>query len=324
MSDKIKSTIRNVVKIIDTNPTEDLEYQFNKNVFTKYDAIELTNEVENIIKTKLIAENKAGWYYAWLISVNYFLGDYQLSKSYLNKCLSIDENNELSNLAQKFSKYFGFNEYYNSWQTLETDNLIFHYRQDSNSITNVHEFAEKREVAFVKIQEFFKSSIHRKIDFYIWDSRDEAYNFLNRYLGFSIPQYYLIHSAADQSIGHEITHIITHYIEGSSNVTSLICEGAAVLFDQSIRDNIESTKKMMKRNNITQVDIKKLWDDFFKLSSGVTYPLSAVFAQALLTEFGKEKYIELLKNQTYDNACNIYGKSNLDIIIQKTQNIFNI
>ena len=320
----IDSTIKTVTKSINDNTTAEIEYSYNQNVRTKTDGIYLINQIDKIIVSDRISQSLLGWYHLWLVSINYFIGNYDEAKKSLNICNNLPLNDEQNKLKDKFTVMFGFHEFYNDWNIFETENIIFHYRKDENSKTDIDAFILSRENAFIKIQNFFNSKLHRKIDFYLWDSREEAFSVLNRHLGFAIGWYYLIHNAADQSIGHEITHIITHYINGAKSISSLICEGAAVLFDQSSgRDNIKFAKLMMEKNNVTAVDIKALWENFFILSSGITYSTAVVFAQNLLNKFGKEKYIEIIKTQTYDEVCSILGKNNLEFVIEETQEMIN-
>lgn len=320
----IDSTIKIVADKLNDDTTAEIEYSYNQNVKTKEDGIYLINKINTMIDSNNISHSLLGWYHLWLVSINYFVGNYDEAKKSLNICNSLPLNEEQQKLKEKFAVMFGFHEFYNNWTIFETQNIIFHYRQDENSKIDIEQFMLSRENAFVKIQSFFNSRLHRKIDFYLWDSREEAFSVLNRHLGFAIGQYYLIHNAADQSIGHEMTHIITHYIDGAKSITSLICEGTAVLFDQAVsRNNIEFAKRMMKKNNIIKVDIKALWQNFFILSSGVTYPLAAVFSEKLLNKFGKEKYLEIIKTQTYDEVCSVLGKENLDDLIKETEEIFN-
>ena len=320
----IDLTIKSVIESINDDTTAEIEYSYNQNVKTKEDGIYLLNRINEIIFLNDIPQSFLSWYHLWLVSINYFAGYHDEAKKSLNFCDNLFLNDEQKKLKEKFAVMFGFHEFYNDWNIFETENIIFHYRKDKNSKTDIDAFVLSRENAFIKIQSFFDSKIHRKIDFYLWDSREEAFSVLQRHLGFAIGQYYLIHNAADQSIGHEITHIITHYIDGAKSITSLICEGAAVLFDQSPeRDNIKFAKLMMEKNNVTTVDIKALWQNFFILSSGITYSTAVVFAQNLLNKFGKEKYIEIIKTQTYDEVCFILGKDNLEAVIEETQEMIN-
>ena len=320
----INSTIKIVTDKLNENTTAEIEYSYNQNVRTKEDGLYLLDNINQQLNTNNISKALLAWYYLWLVSINYFVGNYDEAKKSLDACNDLSLKDEQAKLKEKFSVMFGFNDFYKNWGIFETENFIFHYRKDENGKIDIDAFILSRENAFEKIQGFFNSKLHRKIDFYLWDSREEAFSVLKRHLGFAIGQYYLIHNAADQSIGHEMTHIITHYIEGAKTITSLICEGAAVLFDQSeSRDNIEFAKRMMIKNNIEKVDIKALWVNFFIVSSGVSYSVASVFSEKLLNKFGKEKYLEIIKKQTYDEVCIIVGKENLDDIIKETQEIFN-
>ena len=317
-------TIKTVVDKVDDNTVAEIEYSYNQNIRTKEEGVYLINRINEQIAENNIPQSLIAWYYLWLVSINYFVGNYDDVNKYLEICNGLSLNDEQLKLKEKFLVMFGVHDFYKDWTILETENFIFHYRKDKNSQVDIDAFILSREKAFTKIQNFFNSNLHRKIDFYLWDSREEAFAILKRHLGFAIGQYYLIHNASDQSIGHEMTHIITHYINGAKSITSLICEGAAVLFDQSeSRNNVDFAKRMMGKNNIKEINIKGLWENFFSVSSGVSYSVAAVFSEKLLNKFGKEKYIEIVKTQTYDEVCALAGKENLDEIIKETQDIFN-
>jgi hypothetical protein len=317
----IEATVKKVIESINNEPSEKVEYQFNENVYLKKDALSILENIKIALNSAKISTNKISWYYLWEVSMCFFLGDYIKAKLALINSIESSSNEQQKTLANKFSNFFGFNCYYNNWKTLETEHIIFHYCKSSD--IDINNFVNLRELAFKASHEIFKSALHRKIDFFIWDSRDEAHSVLNRYLGFAIPQYYLIHSARDQSPGHELTHIITHYIPGARKKTSLISEGVAVMMDQVNNDKAQLVRLMMLKNDVSKVDIKALWDNFFSMTTQISYSLAGVFVKALLDEYGKSKLVELLKNQSYDNACTIYGKDNLNRIIKETESRFN-
>ena len=317
----IEETFKKTITTINNNPSANLEYQFNENVYSRKDAEEILKKIRIKLDTSDVSKDNTGWFYLWQVSMYYFIGDYYKANEALRKsfkCLIYDQQKVLAN---KFSSMFGFNKYYKDWKNLETDHFIFHYSNNSN--VEIDNFTISREIAYKDSQELFSANLHRKIDFYIWDSREEAHTVLNRYLGFAIPQYYLIHSASDQSPGHELTHIITHYIPGARKKTSLITEGMAVMMDQVESDKVQIVRLNMIKNNVSKVDIKALWDNFFSITTQISYALSGVFVKALYNEFGESKFIELQKNQSYDNACSIYGKNNLDDLIAKIELLFN-
>jgi len=50
--------------------------------------------------------------------------------------------------------------------------------------------------------------------------------------------------------------------------------------------------------------------------------LACVFTKELIDNFGKDKFLEFFKNQTYDNAKIVFGDK-LDRLIEKTENEIN-
>lgn len=323
MKQGIESTVKTVLEHINENTTAEIEYLYNQNVRTREDGINLINQIHEISHSNHIPVSLTAWYDLWLVSIQYFLGNHEAAAHALEHCEDVNLSVEQRRLKDKFSALFGFHPAYQNWTIYETENIVFHYRVDENSKTRLDEFALSRQAAFTKINEFFNCRLERKIDFFLWDSQDEAFSVLNRYLGFAIGQYYLVHNALNQTVGHELSHIITYYLDGSEEIIPLICEGAAVLFDQSGRDNLAFTKRMMEKNHVEKADVKALWQNFFSLSSGVSYPLAAVFSETLLKEFGKEHYLELMRHQTYEGACSVLGKEKIEEAIRKTEALFS-
>jgi hypothetical protein len=54
----------------------------------------------------------------------------------------------------------------------------------------------------------------------------------------------------------------------------------------------------------------------------VYYPLAGEFVFRILDKWGKDKLIDLIKNQTYENALLIYGEE-LNAIISELENEIN-
>lgn len=63
-----------------------------------------------------------------------------------------------------------------------------------------------------------------KIDFYLYDSLNE---------GFAVPAWNVIIADDDQSIGHEMTHIIAYHIAGDRQKIKLLDEGIATWLNHS-------------------------------------------------------------------------------------------
>jgi len=126
-------------------------------------------------------------------------------------------------------------------------------------------------------------------------------------------EFCVIHSLIDQSIGHEMTHVITHQLVGNPKKISLINEGTAVHFDQTGQDKLRIVKSKLRGQFVS---VTELWENWEALSPEVSYPLSGAFVKLLIEKGGKEKFLELLKDQSFDNAAVIYGEQLSDIITE--------
>ena len=83
----------------------------------------------------------------------------------------------------------------------------------------------------------------KKIDFFVWTSREDAKKLMNAKLGFAKPSFCVVHSHYQQTKGHEMTHVIANYTSKISNKTRFINEGTAVCFDQTNRKYTDQIKK---------------------------------------------------------------------------------
>jgi hypothetical protein len=110
-----------------------------------------------------------------------------------------------------------------------------------------------------------------------------------------------------------MTHVITHHLIRNPKKISLINEGTAVHFDQTGLDKLEIVKNRLGNQYISIIEF---WENWETLSPNISYPLAGAFVKHLIEKGGKEKFIELLKGQTFDNAVLIYGEPLGDIIVE--------
>jgi len=197
---------------------------------------------------------------------------------------------------------------FDSWNKRETENFVFYF-QPSTKVTNIDEFVQAREQAFKKINSIFKAKLPKKIDFFVWNSNEDALKEIGRTLGFAISSSCTIHSRYEQTLGHKMTHIIVGNAGGFYRATGLINEGLATYFDQTNQDKLLIAKEALRKSKNLKISIKDLWLNWPGEMIGEfhTYPLAAAFVKYLIQEEGIDKVLELAKNQTYENALNIYG-----------------
>lgn len=250
---------------------------------------------------------------------NFMLSDYEKSEDNLDKCIKLNARKTITDEAIRKKELFGYNKFYEDWKIIETNNFRFHFQKMKDS--EIQLYMKSREEAFKLINTFFNSSIPKKIDFFVWNSKTAAKEVLKTNLGFSKPNFCIVHTYYQQTIGHEMTHVISNYTSDISNKTRFINEGTAVCFDQSNNDRLKQIKDWIASNN-KQIVIKDYWANGEKYAEEILYPLSGLFVKELIDNFGKEKFLEFFKNQTYENAKLVFGDK-LDNVIQELENKIN-
>ena len=283
------------------------------------------NYSKAILYLKVAAENDKNdtWRKAWALNYLgtccYMIGEYDDSKQYLKECIALNATKNSRNDAIGKNSLFGFHKSFNKWKYIETENFRFYFQEmDDNDIKN---YTELREEAYVEINNFFESTLPKKIDFFVWKSRRKAKRMLKKDLGFAYPVYCITHSHYEQTIGHEMTHIISHYATNISHKNRFIDEGTAVCFDQSHQDRLKQVKDWIEKNN-KRITVKDYWENVNNHSDEIVYPLAGLFVKELIDNFGRDKFIEFFCNQTYENAKLVFGV-NLDKVIKEFENKIN-
>jgi tetratricopeptide (TPR) repeat protein len=319
-SQDLKSVIEKAKPLIEKDPNNiELNLIMGRSLTNQADFKNALPYLELAVKK----DNTNSWQKAWALSYlgtcYFMLQDYNNSESSLNECINLNATKNATNNAYGQTLLFGFNEFYKTWKIVETDNFRFHF-QNMNAI-EIEKYTSDREVAYKEINSFFKSTLPKKIDFYIWESREDAMKVLKANLGFAKPNFCIVHTHYQQTIGHEMTHVISNYTTEITNKTRFISEGTAVCFDLTNHDKFKLVKDWTAANN-KQIEIKDCWANGEKYGEDILYPLSGLFVKELIANFGKEKFLEFFKNQTYENAKLVFGNK-LDTMIEEFEKKIN-
>ena len=244
----------------------------------------------------------------------FYKQDYIMSKQVLKQSYQLNATKNATDLASRYQRILGFDETFSTWITKEIQHFVFHF-QDTVSAGHINVFMQRKENAFNNINTFFGAALPKKIDYFVWSKPEEAELFLKKNLAFTQPLLCLTHTTYRHTLGHEMTHSISYYAAPSDRKNQLISEGVGVYFDQDPKDNMKILKTSIK-NPVSIVDI---WKNTEKAESKIVYPLGAELVKRLIGAFGKQKFIEFLANQSYDNAKKVFG-SELTEVISKLQN----
>lgn len=267
-------------------------------------------------------DGRKAWALNYLARIEFLTQNKLKAKQLLIDCISTNSTQKAIESAEYLLIELGLDDYYFNFEVIESEHITFHF-QPNSIVTDKEQFIESREKAFQKILKFFGVKIPKKIDFIVWNSNEDAKKIGIKSLGYASPKFCVIHSRSNQTRGHEITHIITHYLSNDQIKTRFVNEGIAACFDLSNNNRLEIVKKQ-KKTDSTQVivSIKEAWANPKAYSEWVYYPLAGEFLSRLLDKWEKNKLLELLKNQTYENALSIYGDE-LNKIINELENEIN-
>jgi hypothetical protein len=267
-------------------------------------------------------DGRKAWAINYLARIAFLNQNKLKAKQLFLDCIDTDSNTRSKESAKYLLVELGLDDYYSDFEVVESEHIVFHF-QPNSIVPAKEQFIESREKAFQKISEFFGVKIPKKIDFIVWNSNEDAKNLGIKLLGYANPKFCLIHSLSNQTDGHEITHVITHYLSNDQIRTRFINEGIAVRFNLSNGDRLKIIKKLKEKDSTNiVVSIKDAWNNTLQYPNWVYYPLAGEFVNRLLLKWGKDKLIQLLGNQTYENALLIYGEE-LNTIISELENEIN-
>ncbi len=236
---------------------------------------------------------------AYLGLGSFSVGNYELAKKYLLKSSAMggDFSNESQNwitilhLADKVNYFF------------ENDFLRFYF-VDNFSKINCDKFIDAYTSRYNIIQSFFDVHLPKKIDIFIYSSHKDE---ICGNLSYANPPLGSIHVYIWEECGHELTHVICYYLKKRINFKAkFINEGVAECFNI-----IEYNNNYQFNSHI--IDIFDIWNNYENYDRNYANFIAKKFCLKLLKVGGKQKFIELICEQSISNAYKIYGKLLYDV-----------
>ncbi|MGE5400738.1 MAG: tetratricopeptide repeat protein [Ignavibacteriales bacterium] len=271
----------------------------------------LENQKNNLAARAYIMLN-LGWIY-------YIEKETNKAAGILYSCSKLEVKAGAPRDAKRSLVLLGLDSLYHKWKLFETNDIIFHFPPDSK-VSDKEAFARSRQIAYEKISNFFNADLKRKINFYAWNKSTDAENIGLRPLGFSEPEFFITHSAINQTRGHEIAHIVIRNYVKTETVNKFIDEGAAMYFDMTGRNRLQAARDIIKEMGYkSKISISGIWQKPADYPDLIIYYLGAALVERLVNEESKEKLTQLLKFQSYENAENIYGER-LNTVIGNLEN----
>jgi len=242
------------------------------------------------------------WSLAELGKAYYQTGRVEMGIANLKHAIKMGATRNCTRFAKNCLIAFQENSYFQNWEVHETENMRFHF-QDVSSMENIEIYVKNHEQVYKNINVFFKVKLPKKIDFFVWSDRSEAYSVLGRPVGFANSKFKIVNAWYKQTKEYEICHILCDEALHPKKKSKLINEGIAAYFDQSHRNKMDQARKVLPKGKFYLLE---LWESPTHYKRDLSYPMGGAFIDFLINKEGKGKIKELLKNQTIENAKVIY------------------
>ena len=243
-------------------------------------------------------------------AIKYFLNSLTVNK---NKKSAFLANSILDTLKYEIPENV---KYFPNWVNISYPNITFHFQDTTGWPVNaIDSFMKQREEAYVKLTKLFNSSLPYKVSMYVWNDKQIAEHALEHIMGFADPGLCIINATKDQSIGHELTHVLSYWSSGTKpiEITRFINEGVAVAFDMKGSTTYAHINALSKSYTIKSVI--HIWDNSTTIDQQLFYSISGAFVKYLYHHSSLDQFKSLIKNQTIESAISIYGANRFQELI---------
>lgn len=236
------------------------------------------------------------------------------AKRVLQFCVDLNIEKDSVAFARKRLSLFGLSVFFEDWKNVTT-NFFSIYAQPPIS-QDIDKYLKEASDSLKLITSFVPYENRKRINIFLWQTWETG----PIIIGESIPHenyiYLVSHLYFKNSISRTIAKIILYnrYFPIDPVISPLIFEGFGFFIEKYNTDIYKETRDLIKGQNITNLSIKNLWNDWNSYSASIRSSVSAAFIKHLIENGGKDKFNELIKDMRYENAVKIYGK-NLDNII---------
>ena len=200
---------------------------------------------------------------------------------------------------------------YEQWLTHSSRHFVFHYLPDTFVARDIATVAEQHEQVFESNVGWLGVTYHGPIRLYFYPSGASLYRATARDSGFAINEATEVHAlwvAPDdhQSLGHEMTHVITYWTLAEPS-EALLGEGIAVCLDHAQPHPHARAAALMSAGRLVSLR-DALGDDWFGHDPSVMYPQSGSFVCWLAERYGTDRFTQIYARGDFPAALEeIYG-----------------
>ena len=251
------------------------------------------------------------WSLNFLGKAHYQRGNVAAADSAFRASRDLRASENSTRSSARWRRVLGFDEMYRKWTRIETDPFILFV--SPNVAVSADQLRTRYQSAYKNIARFFGEELDRAVRIFVWASRQEG----KRHgvdVGFANPEYAVIHAEVSQTPGHELAHIFENRVLSPAHQTGLISEGMAVYLDQTDRDRLRVARQAVREAS-SSVAMDEWWQKppkaWAQIPAELRYPVAGAFVAHLAERGSQEQLFQLLRDQRWERAREIYGPETL-------------
>ena len=265
---------------------------------------------------KVVAAGARDWRYAWALDylgrIAWVEGDDDAARRAWIEVRDGALTANVSRHAANCLRWYALDTSFADWRRLQTAHCIFHF-SPAHAERDLQAFADEHEKAYEHLAAWFGGGTPWPVRIIVWGSLEEARSLSGiSDLGFARPELCLVHCLWGQTTGHELAHVVSYQALKPAARTALVNEGLAVFSDLTGRDRLAMARQAVQAAGMKELDLAAWWEKAPADGTDVFYPVAGAWMQTLLDKGGKEKLLELCRDQTLGRARVLYG-DDLDI-----------
>lgn len=209
--------------------------------------------------------------------------------------------------ARECLDYLGETPPGEGWSAEDAGLLEFRFTLETRIFSNLFDTA-KRVRKLRELIDWFGWEDPQPIRFIVWGSSEEAERRGLAPLGYARPAVRLIQSRWNQSVGHELTHVVAANALHPSSGTLLIGEGTAVYHDGNPLHRLREARKAWRRRpEDIRRPLAEVWREPRPVDMDYAYEVGAALVPMLVERGGREAFLELYRDPRWERAVEIYG-----------------
>lgn len=207
------------------------------------------------------------------------------------------------------------------WILVRSRNIDFYFQDTIRLPISARRYMSRHEEAYQILSEIFEPKLPCRLTYYVWTDGVLARRILGSPLGFANPTKCLCNVHPRQTLGHEMTHVLSYWAWGipPRKRTRFVNEGLATAFDLNTRILGEGVGDSLKGADYKS--IIELWEKDGHAKATILYPAAAAFVMHLRNNITPAEFQALIKEQTIKHTRRLLGKKRFKRLVEEFDRI---